>query len=73
MISTHTIYGRPTAHSGAGVFSSLKNAVKGLADGWRGYTAFTALNDLDDAALAARGLTRADLPRVALDEMLRRG
>jgi hypothetical protein len=73
MITVDTLSGRHNAHSGAGMFSGLLNAIKGLADGWRGYTAFKALNDLDDAALAARGLIRSDLPRLALIEMQRRG
>jgi len=73
MITVDTLSNRHHARSGAGVFAGLTNAIKGLADGWRGYTAFSALNDLDDVALAARGLTRADLPRLALGEMQRRG
>lgn len=72
MITVDTLSGRHNIRSGAGLFSGLVNALKGLADGWRGYNAFTALNDLDDAALAARGLTRADLPRLAFNEMQRR-
>lgn len=72
MITVDTLSRRDTAQSGAGFFSRLLDGLKGLADGWRGYNAFTALNDLDDAALAARGLTRVDLPRLALAEIKRR-
>ncbi|TGD62102.1 hypothetical protein EYC08_16935 [Tabrizicola sp. WMC-M-20] len=72
MITVDTLFGRHPVHWGKGFFSGLLDAVKGLADGWHGYTAFNALNDLNDAELAARGLTRADLPRLALVEMKRR-
>ncbi len=43
----------------------------GLVSGWRGYRAYTELASLGDEALAARGLTRKDLPRVALEAMRR--
>lgn len=72
MITVDTLSRGHDARSGEGVLAGLINAIKGLADGWRGYTTFTALIDLDDAALAARGLTRADVPRLAFDEMQRR-
>lgn len=41
----------------------------GFAMGWRGYRAFSRLNAMTDAELALRGLSRADLPRLALEEM----
>lgn len=41
----------------------------GFVMGWRGYQAFSSLNALTDAELAARGLSRADLPRLALGAM----
>lgn len=41
----------------------------GFAMGWRGYRVFSRLNAMTDAELAARGLSRADLPRLALDAM----
>ena len=41
----------------------------GFAMGWRGYQAFSRLNAMTDAELAAKGLVRADLPRLALDAM----
>ncbi len=41
----------------------------GLVMGWRGYQAFSRLNAMTDAELAAKGLSRADLPRMALDAM----
>lgn len=72
MITVDKLFGRHTDRSGGGFFSSLMEGVKGLADGWHGYAVFNALNDLNDAELAARGLTRADLPRLALVEMKRR-
>ena len=39
----------------------------GLTAGWRAYRAYTRLDAQSDADLAARGLTRADLPRRAFD------
>lgn len=45
----------------------------GLAMGWRGYEAFSRLDALTDGELAARGLRRADLPRLALAAMRARG
>lgn len=41
----------------------------GFAMGWRGYHAFSRLNALTDGELAARGLSRGDLPRLALEVM----
>ena len=75
MITLNPIAGGSAARlqSRSPMFSGLRAAIAGLADGWRAYAAFDALNDLDDAALAARGLTRADLPRVAFETMNLRG
>lgn len=50
-------------------FEGLMAAVSGLLTGWKGYQAFAALNELSDEALAARGLTRKDLPRLAFEAM----
>jgi hypothetical protein len=41
----------------------------GLRMGWRGYEAFSRLNTLSDAELSSRGLTRGELPRLALAAM----
>lgn len=41
----------------------------GFAMGWRGYQTFSRLNALTDDELAAQGLSRADLPRLALAAM----
>lgn len=41
----------------------------GFAMGWRGYMTFSRLNAMTDAELAAQGLSRADLPRLALEAM----
>jgi hypothetical protein len=43
----------------------------GLIAGFRGYLAFRDLSALSDADLAARGLTRADIPARALAEITR--
>lgn len=77
MITVETLFSRQTSRSetsrsGVTFFSGLRNGMKGLADGWHGYSAYVALNSLNDAELAARGLTRADLPRLAFAEMKRR-
>lgn len=42
----------------------------GLRMGWRGFEAFSRLNALSDAELSARGLTRTELPQVALAAMM---
>lgn len=41
----------------------------GFAMGWRGFETFSRLNALTDSELAAQGLSRADLPRLALAAM----
>lgn len=41
----------------------------GLRMGWAGYRAFSRLDALSDSELAARGLTRAEIPRLALAAM----
>jgi hypothetical protein len=43
----------------------------GLVAGFRAYLAFRDLSALPDAALSARGLTRADLPARAAAEITR--
>jgi uncharacterized protein YjiS (DUF1127 family) len=50
-------------------FEGLMAAISGLLTGWKGYQAFAALNELSDEALAARGVTRKDLPRLAFEAM----
>lgn len=50
-------------------FAGLMAAASGLLAGWKGYQSFTALNELSDKDLAARGLTRADVPRLAFEAM----
>ena len=41
----------------------------GFAMGWRGYRAFSDLDALSDAELQLRGLSRAELPQLALRAM----
>lgn len=41
----------------------------GLRMGWRGFETFGRLNALSEAELSARGLTRGELPRLALAAM----
>ncbi len=41
----------------------------GLVAGWRAYAVWRDLAELSDAELGARGLSRADLPRIALGEI----
>lgn len=43
----------------------------GLQAGWRAYRRFEALASLSDGQLAAKGLTRDDLPQAALSELKR--
>lgn len=43
----------------------------GLMAGWRAFRTYEALKDLNDAALAAKGLTRNDLPVAALNALKR--
>ncbi len=38
----------------------------GLMAGWRAFRTYESLKDMSDAALAAQGLTRHDLPAAAL-------
>ncbi|MFN4128419.1 MAG: hypothetical protein ACK4GC_01160 [Paracoccaceae bacterium] len=75
MTTAHTLSAGSSARSGNRLvdLSGLIALFKGIADGWRGYNTFNALNDLDDATLAARGLKRADLPRIALEAIQRKG
>ena len=42
----------------------------GLRIGWTGYRIFSRLDALSDSELTARGLTRAELPHVALAAMM---
>ncbi|MBD3763431.1 MAG: hypothetical protein IE927_01470 [Rhodobacterales bacterium] len=46
--------------------------VLGLRAGWRAYTVWRDLSELTDGQLAARGLTRADIPALALREIKRK-
>jgi hypothetical protein len=43
----------------------------GLIAGWRAFRTYEALAALDDRALAARGLTRHDLPQLTLTQLRR--
>lgn len=45
----------------------------GLKAGWRGYVVWRDLSALSDAELASRGLTRADIPAMALKAIRDRG
>ena len=64
-----------TAHMNIGIGTAKvaaparKRDPFGFIAGWRAFTAFNDLNALSDGELKARGLTRADLPRVALAAM----
>jgi uncharacterized protein YjiS (DUF1127 family) len=43
----------------------------GLIAGWRAFRTYEALASLDDRELAARGLTRGDVPQRTLAELRR--
>jgi uncharacterized protein YjiS (DUF1127 family) len=43
----------------------------GIASGFRAYRVYTALDDKSDSELAALGLTRQDIARVAADSITR--
>lgn len=45
----------------------------GLVSGWRAWRTYSELDALSDEALARRGLTRQDLPRVAFNMLRQNG
>lgn len=66
--ANNTWIGRQSLASFGATIRRVSGLFSGLTAGYRTYEAYTKLDNMSDAQLAARGLTRRDLPRAAAAE-----
>ena len=71
MTTAHLARPHLYADSAASPRKPLPHDPLGLVAGYRAYTVWRDLSALSDADLAARGLNRGDIPRLALAEITR--
>ena len=50
-------------------FSRLRAAFRGMTSGYQAYRVYMDLNAMSDAQLEAKGISRADLPALAMKTM----
>lgn len=66
--TTNTHFSHSDRH---GLWGGIVEFFAGLRTGFRAYETFSRLDAMTDAQLAARGLSRQDVARKAMDEILK--